>query len=279
MKTFIATMIIFLFGLPVLFAEQDPSNQPLTIVSQTKTSVLQKASLNNLSLKNIRMDYSRAYPGVMMDYYGIRLCDLLSDYSINSRHTLEFIAKDNFSVLIEAKYALDCDDKASIAYLVIEPDHKWPILFNHTNTTAGPYAIIWTNPERSYISDEYWAWSVIKIVEHTVVDKSIVIEPPKDIPQFRKKQILNGYKVYISHCSSCHTINHKGKASIGPDLTSPKNPFDYYPDIHQLKQFIRDPQSVRQIPNGRMSGSSYIGLNDDDLDDLISYFKFINNVE
>lgn len=271
MIIFIAIIVFFLFNLQVVHA-----NQPLTIASLTKTSVLHKAKLNKLNLKHISMDYSRAYPGVMMDYYGVRLCDLLSDYSINPLHTLEFIAKDNFSVLIQAKYVLNCSDKDSIGYLVIEPDHKWPKLFNHTNTTAGPYAIIWTNPKLSYISDEYWAWSVIKIVEHSMVGESIVIGSPKDIPQIRKKQILNGYNIYVSHCSSCHTIDHKGQASIGPDLTSPKNIFDYYPDTLQLKKFIRDPQSVRQIPNGRMSGSSYIGLNNNDLDDLINYFKFVN---
>ncbi|MBI2786865.1 MAG: cytochrome c, partial [Legionella longbeachae] len=136
---------------------------------------------------------------------------------------------------------------------------------------------IWTNPERSYISDEYWVWSVVKIVEHTAVDESIVIAPPKDIPPSNKKTILKGYKIYVSHCSSCHTINHIGQANIGPDLSSPNNPLDLYPNVRQLKQFIRDPQSVRKLPKGRMSGSSYIGLNNKDLDDLISYFSFIKS--
>jgi cytochrome c2 len=270
MNIYGAMIVFFLFNLSVAGA-----NQPLTITSLTKTIVLSETKLNQLNLEHIRMNYSRAYPGLMMDYDGIRLCDLLNDYSINPLHTLEFIAKDNFSVLIQAKYVLNCTDKDSVAYLVIEPDYKWPILSNHTNTTGGPYAIIWKNPERSHISDEYWAWSVINIVEHSKVNESIVIAPPQNIPPNREDRILNGYKVYVSHCSSCHTINHKGQASIGPDLGTPKNIFDYYPDVQQLKKFIRNPQSVRKLPKGRMSGSSYIGLNNNELDDLINYFKFM----
>lgn len=146
---------------------------------------------------------------------------------------------------------------------------------NNTNTTAGPYAILWTNPERSYISDEYWAWSVVKIIEHQHIDDSIVISEPTHIPPKTRKRVSNGYHIYVSHCSSCHTIKDIGKATIGPDLVHPKTVFDYYPEKKQLKQFIRNPQSVRKIQNARMSGSSNIGLSDADLEDLILYFEFI----
>ncbi len=274
MPLYIAIIMIFFIHCSLSYAS--PS---LTIASFKKKSVLTNKALNALHLQHLRMDYSRAYPGVTMDYEGIRLCDLLENHSINPLHTLEFIAQDNFSVLIPAKYTLNCSDQSSIAYLVIEPEKGWPKLFNYTNTSAGPYAIIWTNPELSYISDEYWVWSVVKIVEHSSIDESIVIGPPQQTPPLRKKDILNGYNVYVSHCSSCHTINHIGQASIGPDLSQPKNIFDYYPDTQRLKQFIRDPQSVRTLANGRMSGSSYVGLNNEDLDDLIKYFKYILSAE
>lgn len=265
----ITIILCLLFHLPAVCAKP-----PISIRGLEKASVLSQAELKKRDVQPVRMDYNRAYPGVMMTYDGIRLCDLLRDYDINPEHTLEFIAMDNFSVLIPAKYALNCTEKDSVAYLAIEPDSGWPTLFNHTNTTAGPYAIIWTHPERSYISDEYWAWSVTKIVEHAQVDESVVAGPPQNMPPNEQAALLNGYKVYVSHCSSCHTLYQKGQASIGPDLGRPKTVFDYYPDIQQLKKFIRDPQSVRQTPNGRMSGSSYVGLHDDDLDDLIRYFKF-----
>lgn len=249
----------------------------LTIIGQKQTAILNTKQLRSLRLESVEMDYNRAYPNTKMVYQSLKLCDLLKQYHINSDNILEFVAKDHFSVLIPAHKVLNCKENTSIAYLAIEPDKKWPILFNHTNTTAGPYAVIWTSPHRSYISDEYWVWSVFKIIEHQHIDESIVISEPTHLSQKIKKRVLNGYHIYVSHCSSCHTIKHIGKATIGPDLVYPKTIFDYYPDKKQLKQFIRNPESVRKIPNARMSGSSYVGLNDIDLEDLIYYFEFIIN--
>lgn len=247
----------------------------LSIISQKKSVSFSTQQLRHFPLTQIEMDYNRAYPGTKMMYTSVRLCDLLKPYRINPAHFLEFIAADHFSVLIPASKILNCKKKGSVAYLAIEPDKKWPVLFNHTNTTAGPYAVIWTYPERASISDEYWAWSVVKIIEHDRVDDSIVISQPAHLPATIKKRVLNGYATYVSHCSSCHTIKQIGKATIGPDLIYPKTIFDYYPDRKQLKQFIRDPQSVRNFPNSRMSGSSYIGLSEADLDDLIYYLDWM----
>ncbi|WP_133139384.1 c-type cytochrome [Legionella genomosp. 1] len=274
MKKFSSLMILILVALQV-FPGKVCFSFPLEIKGQKQTAVLNKAELQTLKLETLEMDYSRAYPNRKMKYQTVRLCDLLDKYQISPDNILEFVANDQFSVLIPARLILNCQKNASIAYLAIEPDKKWPVLFNHTNTTAGPYAVIWTDPELSYISDEYWAWSVVQIIEHQRINESIVISAPARIPQKIKTRVLNGYNIYVSHCSSCHTLKHIGKATIGPDLIYPKTIFEYYPDINQLKQFIRNPDSVRKLPNSRMSGSSYVGLKDDDLDDLIDYFKFI----
>jgi mono/diheme cytochrome c family protein len=109
------------------------------------------------------------------------------------------------------------------------------MLKNHTHSTAGPYALLWTDPARNVISDEYWAWSVVRIQYHEKLDESMVIAEPSMIPKAQEKQVLKGYEVYVSHCAACHTIDHKGKASIGPDLKYPKTAFEYYPDIRVLK--------------------------------------------
>lgn len=252
--------ITTLFIMAQIYPWQIGFSSSLTVISQKKSATLNKAQLQNLPLEAIEMDYSRAYPNKKMAYQSLKLCDFLQRYQIKPTSILEFVAKDHFSVLIPAHKVLNCKKNESIAYLAIEPDKKWPILFNHTNTTAGPYAVIWTHPERSYISDEYWVWSVTKIIEHQRINESMVISAPTNIPQKIKKRILNGYHVYVSHCSSCHTIKYIGKATIGPDLMYPKSIFDYYPATKQLKQFIRNPESVRKIPNARMSGSSYVGL-------------------
>lgn len=274
MSKFISIVTVFFIALQI-YPWQTCLASTLTIVTQNQTATLNTKKLRSLKLELVEMDYNRAYPNTKMTYQTLKLCDFLKKYHINPGNILEFVAKDHFSVLIPAHKVLNCQKNASIAYLAIEPDKKWPILFNHTHATAGPYAVIWTHPELSYISDEYWVWSVVKIIEHQHVDESIVISAPTHIPKKAKKRVLNGYHIYVSHCSSCHTIKYIGKATIGPDLMYPKTIFDYYPNKSKLKQFIRNPESIRRIPNGRMSGSSYAGLNNADLEDLIYYLEFI----
>lgn len=227
-----------------------------------------------LAMKNItsiKMSDNRAYPGMMMNYTAIRLCDLLGPYQINNTDMLEFIAADHFSVLIPANKVMSCDKNSAIGYLAIEPAEKWPLLNNNTHTTAGPFDVIWLYPEKSYISNEYWAWSVIKITIHKKLDPKIVIGAPRT----QNIHIKRGYEVYVSHCAGCHSINKAGKGSIGPDLNIPKNPVEYYPNDATLKQFIRDPQSIRIIKNDRMSGSGNDFLKNKDLDDLILYFHYM----
>lgn len=264
-------IVLFIFASPSLYAAE----QALEIIGLNSTAIMNKAALLAQEPIDIKMDYNRAYPGQLRSYRSVPLCRLLQGQNISAKSVLEFVALDSFSVFIPAHLVTRCNKGESIAYLAIEPEEKWPVLFNHTGTTAGPFSVIWTDPQLSYISDEYWAWSVVKIIEHKSINRSDVIAAPSHfVSQKQRTHVLRGYQVYVSHCASCHTINHQGKADIGPDLNRPKNPLDYYPDIRVLKQFIRDPQSVRKRDKGRMSGSSTVGLNDDDLNDLIEYFRY-----
>ena len=262
--------ILLMLILPHVYSHG--SEATLTIESKKGNFSFTRSSL--LSMKNIThviMSNNRAYPGIIINYNAIKLCDLLKPFPIKPADMLEFIAADKFSVLIPANKVLSCDKNSAIGYLAIEPVKKWPLLNNKTNTTAGPFDVIWTNPEKSYISNEYWAWSVVKITHHKKLDPKIFMTKPS----IRDMQIINGYDVYMSHCAGCHSINKMGKGMIGPDLNIPKNPVEYYPNDTTLKKFIRDPQSVRIIKNDRMSGSGEDFLKNPDLNDLISYFHYM----
>lgn len=254
-------------------AMHEPS---LRIEIDKKTVTFTRSQLLSMKeITSVRINNNRAYPGVDMTYTAIKLCDLLKPYRIHSKTMLEFIAADQFAVLIPAKKIMQCGKNDAIGYLAIEPKKKWPIIKNNTDTTAGPFDVIWVNPEKSYISDEYWAWSTIKIVGHDKLDPNKFVTPPKvDDPTIRK-QVINGYDIYISHCAGCHTMNNIGKGQIRPDLNIPKNPTEYYPDDRVLKKFIRNPQSIRKIKNDRMSGSSEQFLSEKDLNDLLIYFHYM----
>ncbi|MCW8444107.1 cytochrome c [Fluoribacter gormanii] len=251
----------------------ESSYSALHIASPNKSFTLTKSELlSHPDLTQVTINNDRAYPNKVMHHKAIPLCKLLAPFHIRQQDIIEFIAKDNFHVYVPARKIMDCSKNASIAMLAIEPISKWPVIDNHTGLTAGPYEIIWLYPERSYISNEYWAWSVMTIKISQKLNYQHVLAPPKTT----NASIANGYKIYISHCEGCHMINHVGKSDIGPDLNCPKNPLNYYPNITQLKKFIRDPKSVRTLPQSRMSGSDKQSLSDNDLDDLIKFFAYMN---
>ena len=226
--------------------------------------------IKGIQKEQVRMDYSRSYMGKIMDYQCVPMRSIMLKLGVKKNAIVELIAKDNFSVYVPANLFFESSKSKSIPYLAIEPtqDRGWPRLKNGTSSSAGPYQIIWTNPSYSHISDEYWAWSVTNITIHKTYPQDKLMPLPKT----NNQNIKLGHKIYISHCASCHAINKFGNAVIGPNLGNPHNPLDYYPKHSDLKAFIRNPNKFRP---GRMSGSSKAGMNNKELNALISYFEFI----
>ncbi len=52
----------------------------------------------------------------------------------------------------------------------------------------------------------------------------------KILPAKTSKE-YKGFKVYLKHCSSCHSINGLGEAELGPDLNKPMNPTEYFHEM------------------------------------------------
>ncbi len=224
--------------------------------------------IKGMRKEQVRIDYSRSYMGMSMNYQCVSMRALMLKLGIKRNTIVELIAKDNFSVYVPSNLFFESSKNKSLSYLAIEPGGGWPPLKNGTDSSAGPYQVIWTNPSYSHISDEYWAWSVTHIAVHKTYPRDKLMPPPKT----NNKNIKLGHKIYISHCASCHAINKFGKAVIGPNLGDSHNPLDYYPKHSELKAFIRNPNQFRP---GRMSGSSTAGMNKKELNALISYFEFI----
>ena len=229
-----------------------------------------EALLKPLPHKTVTMDYSRAYMGKVMTYHCVSMKSLLEKLHAKETDVIELIAKDDFSVYVPSRLFFETDPKQhSIGYLAIEPKTTWPKLWNDTGETAGPYQVIWTHPEVSHISDEYWAWSVTSIAIHPSLPKDMIIPAPET----ERSSVLRGHQIYISHCAACHNIDNIGKAVIGPDLSGKNAPLTAYPSRQQLAAFIRNPNQFR---SGRMSGSSFEGLPNEELENLIDYFEFLS---
>jgi cytochrome c1 len=59
---------------------------------------------------------------------------------------------------------------------------------------------------------------------------------------------------------------------MGPDLNLPMNPTEYFRG-EILATFIRDQESVRKIPGGRMSTFSETDIPDAEMSQLLAYLR------
>ncbi|OEH45786.1 hypothetical protein lpari_03299 [Legionella parisiensis] len=162
------------------FSRTESSNTSLQIITPKQSFTLTNPELlSHPYLTQVTINNDRAYPNKIMPHKVIPLCKLLAPFQIRQHDIIELIAKDNFHVYVPAVKIMDCSKNASIAMLAIEPVSKWPIIDNNTGLTAGPYEIIWLYPERSYISNEYWAWSITTIKIIRKLNYQHVLAPPK----------------------------------------------------------------------------------------------------
>ncbi len=268
-------MSLIILTIPVLALAGEPV---FTIETSKDHAAFTRSELEKMPITSqLTISNNRAYPHQTMTYTVVKLCDLLQPYAIDKQEMLEFVATDNFVVLIPASKIMSCGKDDPVAYLAIEPKQKWPLLNEKygKNVTAGPFDVIWTLPKGKAITDEYWAWSVVAVKSHAKLDKKEFQTAPTVADPAMQARLTRGYDVYISHCAGCHTMNNIGKGHVGMDLNIPRNPVEYYPDDVVLKKFIRDPQSVHKLPSRKMSGSSVETLPEADLDDLIYYFHYM----
>lgn len=272
-------LIVLLFAITVGCANARSGQEPTLLVKSDTSSVLfTRKMLLKMSVIHFNMHDSRAYLNQPMRYQAVKLCDILQPFHVLPTDTIELIGSDDFSTLVLAKLIMNCANHNSIGYVAIEPENApWPDLKynnpddNHPKDgSAGPFAVVWTHPERSYISNEYWAWKLVTIKVHHTLNTAQYLQAPNS----NNKKIINGHNAYVSRCAGCHTINHIGQGKIGPDLNSP-NPTRYFESDKKLKKFIRNPQSVRRKANDRMSGTNEQFLSNKDLEDLISYLRYM----
>lgn len=96
------------------------------------------------------------------------------------------------------------------------------------------------------------------------------IFPERTVPA--DSPISKGFRVFTKNCFACHTLNHNGMATMGPDLNLPMSPTEYFRET-ALKKLIRDPGSVRQWKGRRMPGFATSAISDAELNQLMAYLR------
>lgn len=184
---------------------------------------------------------------------------------------LLFVATDGFAAEIPAAQILRAH--GSEAWLAVEdPARPWPPIAE--GKVAGPFYVVWTDPRSMRVGPEQWPFQLAAIRRLApAAERFPAITPDQALKP--DSEIHRGFAVFQRTCFACHTLNGQGDARLGPDLNVPHNPTEYLRE-DLLRAYIRDPQSLRHWPQGRMPGFDQEALSDTELDELLAYLRHMS---
>lgn len=173
---------------------------------------------------------------------------------------LVFEALDGYQSAAEAPKLLQ--DGGYIVYKDLDVKEGWDLV-GYKKRNPRPFYLVWTGKDQNTANAFPWPWALAAI--HLVEFEQ---HYPKVVPQGVKKDSpeWRGFQVFKAQCFRCHAIDKQGGA-IGPDLGAPKVITEYR-EAGQLKDFIKKPSLYRHT-----SMPDHEHLSDQDLEDLIAYFK------
>lgn len=216
--------------------------------------------------QTVQVDNDVTYKRTMR-YRAVPLKALLE--GVQPEDHLQARASDGFAAEMAAKPLLAT--QGARAWLAIEdPATPWPPIARG-KPSAGPFYLIWTDPQAGPISPEQWPFQLASIRRLPPLDSRFpALRPAPGLAD--DDPITRGYALFQQNCLACHRLNGAGDARMGPDLNLPFNPTEYFV-AGTLERYIRNPQSLRQWPEAKMPGFSVEVLSDDDLTALISYIR------
>jgi mono/diheme cytochrome c family protein len=212
----------------------------------------------------ITVPHDAAY-GRAMTYRAVPLRDLLAELPPDATDTIEARATDGFvSHLPRAVIA-----GPAVPWVAVEdPAHSWPLLPGKAHS-AGPFYLVWENPEAAGVSSEQWPYALAALTEvASPVQRwpaiAVSVSLPADAPA------RHGQAVFIINCLPCHQLAGNGEGRVGPDLLKPMPVTTYLTDAG-LRALIRNPASVRRWPAQQMPGFSPATIPDSGVDAVIAY--------
>ena len=202
-----------------------------------------------------------------MTYRAVPLRALLASLHPDSADTLEFRATDGFVAQLPRALI----DGAATPWIAVEdPAHPWPNLPGKT-VSAGPFYLIWQNPERAHVSQEQWPYQMASL---SAVASPAQRWPALAVDTHASAQARRGQAVFAANCLSCHKLAGAGEGAIGPDLMRPMPATSYFTDAG-LRAMIRNPAAVRTWPEQHMPAFNADTISDADVNAVIAYLHSI----
>ncbi len=215
-------------------------------------------------MREIRIPADVSYKRAM-SYKAIPVAVLLK--SVKPDEHIQAIAADGFAAELPAASLLE--NKGARAWLAIEePNQPWPAL-NKNGESAGPFYLVWENPKAGNIGPEQWPFQLATLRRlPPVAERFPALLPAADA----SAEVNSGFAQFQKNCMACHRLNKAGDSQFGPDLNLPHNPTEYFkPEF--LSRYIRDPQSMRHWPQGKMPAFSEASISDAELNQLLAYLS------
>ncbi len=207
--------------------------------------------------------------GRAMSYRAVPLRALLSALPPDAADTIQARATDGF--VAEIPRALI--GGAALPWVAVDdPAHPWPPLPGKT-VSAGPFYLVWQDPERDRISTEKWVYALAAL---TLVPSpvqrwpaiAVDVSAPEDAPARR------GQAVFMANCLPCHRLGGAGEGTVGPDLLRPMPATAYFTEAG-LRALIRNPTAVRSWPAQQMPAFDAATLGDSDIEAVIAYLRYL----
>lgn len=211
--------------------------------------------------------------GRPMRYRAVPLRALLGGTGLPEGQELRLVASDGFVTNLAADLVFPPTGGGSVPWLAVEPPGAaWPA--TPEGNAPGPFYLVWLDPEASGILREQWPYAVATIA--LVPEASVrwpQLEVGEDAP-LGATLTRQGQVLVATQCMVCHPVAGAGDAAVGPDLTLPYSPTEYFAPW-ALRAYVRDPAGLRSWPDMRMTGFPEDVLSDGDLDAVVAYLGYL----
>jgi len=221
-----------------------------------------------LDVATLAVQHDGGY-GRPMSYRAVPLRALLSALPPDAADTIEARATDGFVAQLPRALI----EGAAVPWVAVEDlAHPWPHMPGKT-LSAGPFYLIWQDPERAGISNEQWVYALAAL--------TAVPSPPQRWPAIaidpsvsRDAPARRGQAVFIANCLPCHRLGGNGEGTVGPDLLRPMPAVAYFTEAG-LRALIRNPANVRSWPAQLMPAFDAAAIGDSDIDAIIAYLGYL----